>query len=126
MRVVQGLMCPYSCMAGNVIIDSAMQKYENMSKETSFSKRLISEFLGFLKNKVDNGTLTLEEEMAIINVIERDIPLSATSEDLARYYRQSPGNIRAVIHRRMPSKPRRRVMYSFLDFAKIIPEKWLR
>lgn len=68
----------------------------------------------------------MEEEQALVRIIEKDLPLSATCDDLARYYHQTPENIRAVIHRRLLSKPKRRVMYSFLDFSKIVPDKWIK
>lgn len=95
-----------------------------MTKDSSFGKRLLSSFLGFLKDKVDNDLLTVDEEQALIRIIERDLPLSGTSDDFARYFNQSPGNVRSVINRRMMSKPKRRVMYDFLDFCRSAPRKW--
>lgn len=97
-----------------------------MSENQNLAKRLISEFLGFLKYKVDNDILTLSEEQSIVKLIEERIPLSATSDDLAGYYRKTPENVRGVIHRRLLSKPKRRVMYSFLDFSKIVPDHWVK
>ena len=87
-------------------------------------KRILSDFLGFLRYKVDNDKLTLEEEQAIVRIIEENLPLSGTSEDFARYYKQSPVNVRSVINRKMIDKPRRLVLYPFLKFSKIVPEKW--
>lgn len=103
-----------------------MQIYDKETKERRIGKKILSDFLGFLKYKVDNDQLTLEEEQAMLRIIERDLPLSSTADDLARYYRQTPGNVRAVINRRLSSKPKRRVMYSFLDFSRIVPDKWTR
>lgn len=97
-----------------------------MSENQNLAKKLISEFLGFLKFKVDTDGLTLAEEQSIVKLIEERIPLSATCEDLAGYYRKSPENIRGVIHRRLLSKPKRRVLYSFLDFSRIIPGHWVK
>jgi hypothetical protein len=87
-------------------------------------KRILSDFLGFLRYKVDNDKLTLEEEQAIVRIIEENLPLSGTSDDFARYYKQSPVNVRSVINRKMIDKPRRLVLYPFLKFSKIVPEKW--
>lgn len=103
-----------------------MQKYQKELKEKTIGRKILTEFLDFLRDKIANGALTLEEEQSFIRLIERELPLSATCDDLARYYHQSPGNIRAVIHRRLLSKPKRRVMYSFLDFSKIVPDKWVK
>ena len=87
-------------------------------------KRILSDFLGFLRYKVDNDKLTLEEEQAFVKLIEDNLPISGTSDDFAKYYRQSPVNVRSVINRKMMDKPRRMVMFSFLKFSRIIPEKW--
>lgn len=99
-----------------------MQSY---NKDSGFGKKILSNFLGFLKDKVDNDELTLEEEQAILRIIEKDLPLSGTSDDFARYFKKTPGNVRAVINRRVMSKPKRRVLHNFLDFCRAVPEKWL-
>lgn len=102
-----------------------MQSYNKDSIEKGIGKKILSAFLGFLKDKVDNDQLTLEEEQAMLRIIERDLPLSGTSEDFARYFHQTPGNVRAVINRKVLAKPKRRVLYSFLDFIRSVPEKWI-
>lgn len=101
-----------------------MQIYNNMPNNQNLAKKILSDFLGFLKYKVDNDKLTLEEEQAFVKLIEDNLPISGTSEDFAKYYRQSPVNVRSVINRKMMDKPRRMVMFSFLKFSRIIPEKW--
>ena len=82
------------------------------------------EFLDFLRFKIENDSLTLDEELSILRVIENDIPLHGTSDDFAAYYHQSPVNVRSVLHRNIMPKPVRRVMYSFSAFNKIVPKKW--
>ena len=47
-----------------------------------------------------------------------------TIEDIAKYYNKTPNNVRVVINRRLLSKPKRKVLYSFTDFAKIVPDSW--
>jgi len=103
-----------------------MQSYNKESKDKALCKKILSEVLGFLKSKVDNDALTLEEEQAFVRLIEDNIPLAGTADDFARYFRQTPGSVRAVIHRKLLSKPTRRVAYRFLDFLRIVPEKWIR
>ena len=96
----------------------------NMSEDSNLVKKLLSDYLGFLKYKVDHDKMTLEEEQAFVRLIEKNIPLLGTSEDFAKYYKQSPVNIRSVISRKLMEKPIRRVFYPFISFAKKIPKKW--
>lgn len=101
-----------------------MQIYKNHREDDTIARKILSEFLGFLRDKVDHDALTLEEEQGLVRLLESNLQLSATCDDLARYYGKSPENVRAVIHRRLLSKPRRRVLYSFFDFCRIVPDSW--
>ena len=101
-----------------------MQKYENQNTNHNLGKKILSDFLGFLKYKVDNDLLTIDEISAIKEIVMKEIPLSGTSEDFAKYYHQSPINVRSVINRKLLAKPKRKVLYPFLEFSEIIPEKW--
>lgn len=47
-------------------------------------KRVLSEFLSFLKYKVDNDLLTMEEVESIARVIEENLTLIGTAGDSAR------------------------------------------
>ena len=87
-------------------------------------KRILSEFLSFLKYKVDNDLLTMEEVDSMVRTIEESLTVRGTADDFARFYDQPKTNISSLINRRMVSKPVRRVFYSFKAFRKIIPEKW--
>ena len=87
-------------------------------------KRILSEFLSYLKYKVDNDLLTMEEVESISKAIEENLTVLSTADDFARFYGQSRTNISSIINRKMMDKPIRRVYYSFKAFRKIIPEKW--
>ena len=92
--------------------------------QENIGKRILSEFLAYLKYKVDNDLLTMGEVESMAKAVEENISLLGTADDLARFYGQSRTNISSVINRRMLSKPIRRVYYSFNAFRKIIPEMW--
>lgn len=94
--------------------------------EQELCKKLLCEFLDFLKYKIEHDALTLEEELAMLRVFERSIRLSATSEDLSRYFGKSEVAVRSVISRRMMTKPRRRVLHDFREFVRVMPDKWRR
>lgn len=91
---------------------------EKLMKET------LSEFLGFLKYKVDNEILTLEEVQSIAMVVAENLRLSGTAQDFAGYFGQSLTNVRSVIKRHIPLTHERKVMYPFREFLTHIPKKW--
>ena len=96
-----------------------------MDKEGSnIVRNLLCDFLGFLKHKVETEGLTLEEQQALLRVIEESVPVYATTEDLAGYYKKSQTAVRSILHRKMLSKPRRRVLYNFREFQRVVPDKW--
>lgn len=88
-------------------------------------KKLLLEFLSFLKYKVDNDLLTMEEVDSIVKTIDDNIRVLGTADDFATFYGQSKTNVSSVINRRMLEKPKRRVFYDFNAFRKIVPNKWL-
>ncbi len=88
------------------------------------NKKILLEFLDFLHYKVENDLLTMEEIDSIVKLLDANLTLLGTIDDLASFYGQTPGNVRSVICRRMIEKPKRRVYYSFKAFRKIVPEKW--
>ena len=85
---------------------------------------LLAEFLGFLKHKVEKGSLTLEEQQALLRVFEESLPVYATADDLAAYYGKTKDAVHLIVHRKLLSKPKRRVLYDFREFRRVIPEKW--
>ena len=95
-----------------------------MSKEQGAAKKIILEFLDFLRFKVENDSLTLEEADSVARVLENDLELMGTADDFSRFYNKSKTNVTTVIDRRMLPKPRRMVMHSFSAFRKVVPEKW--
>jgi len=86
-------------------------------------RKILCEFFGFLQYKVMHGGFTLEEEMSLLEIFT-GIPISATADDIAGYYGRSPEAVRAVVSRKMISKPKRRVLYDFNEFQRVAPDKW--
>ena len=112
------------CRKGSNNCDKNLQKLTTVKEESG--KVLLSEFLTFLKYKVDNDLLTVAEADALMRIIEGGFDLIGTVDDLAAYYGQSRSNVSMVINRRMIQKPLRRVFYSFKAFSKIVPKSWRR
>ena len=87
-------------------------------------KQILSEFLSFLKFKIDNDLLTMEEVDSLAHTIEEGLTIRGTVDDLSKFYDQPKTNISSLINRRLVAKPLRRVFYSFNAFRKIVPESW--
>lgn len=93
-------------------------------KESDVVKKLLCEFFGFMKHKIETDGLTLEEQQALLHIIEDSVPVYATADDLASYFNRSREAIHLIVHRKLLAKPKRRVLYDFREFRKIVPDKW--
>lgn len=103
-----------------------MQRYENKPNERGVAKRILLEFLDYLRYKVKNDKLTMEEVEGFSRILQENLPLSGTISDFAEYYKRPEVNVRVAINQRMMSKPVRRVFYSFNAFRKCIPNSWIK
>lgn len=95
-----------------------------MSKETSFAKEIILDFLDYIRYKIENDRLTMSEAESISKTIQNGLKLNGTVDDLCRFYGQTRTNVKAVIGRKMLGKPERRVYYPFNSFQKVVPSTW--
>lgn len=87
-------------------------------------KQVVSEFLGFLKYKVDSDTLTIDDVKAMADMIMHGLPVIGTVADIAGFYGRSEDAVRHVISRSVFEKPRRRVHYTFRNICKVVPDSW--
>lgn len=88
-------------------------------------KKIILEVLSFLRYKIENDFLTMEEVESVSKLIENSLAVLGTADDFARYFGKPKTNISSVINRRMMEKPVRKVFYRFSSFLKIVPDKWI-
>ena len=95
-----------------------------MSENQSIGKKIILDFLDFIRFKVENDTLTLEETESLSHMFENNLVLTGTLDDIARFYGKPKENVKVVISRKVLSKPRRCVLHSFNAFRKAVPDKW--
>lgn len=96
-----------------------------MPNNQNFAKKIILEFLDFIKMKIEDDSLSLEEADSIAKTFESSLNLTGTADDFAKFYGKSKTNITTVIDRKMLPKPRRLVVHSFNAFRKVIPSKWI-
>ena len=95
-----------------------------MPKEQNNFKGIVLEFLDFLRYKIENDRMTMEDMESLARTIECNLDLCGTAEDFARFYGKSKTNITTVIDRKMLSRPKRMVMHSFNEFRKARPKTW--
>lgn len=95
-----------------------------MSENQSIGKKIILDFLDFIRFKVENDTLTLEETESLSHMFENNLILTGTIDDIAKFYGKPKENVRVVMSRKVLSKPRRCVLHSFNAFRKAVPDKW--
>lgn len=89
-------------------------------------KQLLLEILEYLKFQVAEDRCTPEEMRSMYDTITENIEMDATISDIARHYGQSESNVRNVAARSYTGKPKRRVCYDFLRFARCVPRTWHR
>lgn len=96
-----------------------------MPNNQSLGKRIVLEFLDFIRYKIENDSLTLEEADSIAKTLQSELELSGTADDLARFYGKSKDAVNGIIKRNVIVKPRRNVvLHSFQAFSKKIPASW--
>ena len=98
----------------------------NMDKQGNFMREALSEFLGFLKYKVDNGVLTMQDVETMLSALELGLDIKGTTDDFANYFGKSKWAVVGIIKRKVFAKPQRNVvLHSFGAFLKHIPRSWL-
>ena len=85
-------------------------------------KRLLLEFLDFLRYKVDNDLMTMEEIESASRMLQENMKAYGTIKDFAGFYNTSESHIRATIARKLLAKPKRVVLYPFHKFMEIVPK----
>lgn len=88
------------------------------------ASKILSEILSYYKYKVDNNLCTMDEMDGALKALESNMEIYGSIEDLSKFYGVPEGNIRATISRKLIAKPKRKTMYPFHKFMKIIPDKW--
>lgn len=88
------------------------------------SANYLIEILEFYIYKLKNGKCTTAEMDSATAVIVQNMNTESTISDLAKFYGKPESQIRATIARKLIAKPKRKLLYPFEKFAKVIPETW--
>lgn len=88
------------------------------------AKEILLEFLGYLRYKIENDKITMEDMESLSRMFMNNLDLSGTAEDFANFYGKPVDSVRHVLSRRVIDKPSRRVLHSFSKFRKAVPASW--
>ena len=87
-------------------------------------KSYLIEILDYYKYKLENDLCTMDEINSATQALEKDMRVTGTIEDFANFYGVSQNTVRTNIFRKLFAKPKRKVLYPFHDFNRIVPDKW--
>ena len=88
------------------------------------SKDYLIEILEFYIYKLKAGKCTLHEAESATKAIVSNMEADGTISDFAKFYNVPEVTVRTNINRKLFAKPKRLVLYPFLQFMKIVPSKW--
>lgn len=88
------------------------------------AKDYLIEILDFYKYKLQTGGCGMSEMNDVLHALEENMELNGSIEDFAKFYGQTEQNIRTTINRNLIDKPKRKILYPFHKFSKVIPPKW--
>lgn len=100
-----------------------MQRYNNSDNSERLSEDILCEMLEFLQFKIRTRRLSLTDAEALQRLFS-GIEITGTAEDFARFYGQSPINVRTVLCRKYSGRKIRAVLYSFRRFSAVVPAGW--
>lgn len=88
------------------------------------NKELLKKVLEFGIYQLDNNLCTPDTINSATKAVASGLAMDASIKELADFFGVSEQNIRSTINRKLIAKPKRKVVYPFISFLKIVPEKW--
>ena len=82
------------------------------------------EILDYYKYKLVNGKCTMSEIQSVTDAIESNMEIEGTISDFSKFFDVPEVNVRATISRRLIAKPKRKLLYPFHKFFRVVPDKW--
>lgn len=88
-------------------------------------KKILIEILQYYQKKVDEDMCTMEEISAVTKILEENLKVYGTLDDLSEFYGKSKDAVSGVIKRNLLAKPKKNItLYPFHAFQKVIPKSW--
>lgn len=80
--------------------------------------------LEFYIFKLKKDGCTMDEINAATKTLQENLPISGTIRDFSKFYNKPENQVRATISRKLIATPKRRLLYPFHNFSKIVPDSW--
>ena len=93
-------------------------------KEKVDATKYLVEILDFYKHKLISGGCTMSEIKSVTDVLQENMEIDGTISDFAKFFDVPEVNVRVAISRRLIAKPKRKLLYPFHKFSRIVPDKW--
>lgn len=88
-------------------------------------EEFVAEVLELLAHKIKNNQCTKEQSDAIYRVTSENLPLWATSDEIAEHFGKTKSAVFSIIKNRMFSKPKKNItLYNFKEFCQRTPSSW--
>ena len=98
---------------------------ENREEDIEVVKKNLKEVFQFGIYKLDNNLCTPEEIRSVGRMVGGNVEMDASIKELAEFFGKPEVNVRVVINQKLIAKPKRKVLYPFIKFLKVVPRKWL-
>ena len=85
-------------------------------------KKMLLEIIDFYREKIVNDKCSEADMRSVFKMLSENAIGDVTIGELAEYYNQSESNVRNVLSRNYIGKPRRKLLYNFMNVIKVIPK----
>ena len=101
-----------------------MQKCKINANNQNLARDILLRSIDYLRYKVEHDALSVSEMQSLVRFFCEGLNLEGTAEDFADFFGQSKNNVKVAICRKLPDSPKRKVLYPFSKFLKIVPRTW--
>ena len=96
-----------------------------MKPSSRVMDEILIDALEFFVEKLKSGNCPLSQVEAVYKAYAENMDVTATVEELSKYFGKSRAAVHGVIKRSLTSKPKRNIThYSFKNFVKVMPPSW--
>lgn len=81
---------------------------------------MLLEIIDFYREKIVNDKCSEADMRPVFKMLSENAIGDVTIGELAEYYNQSESNVRNVLSRNYIGKPRRKLLYNFMNVIKVI------